>query len=175
MVFGPAGNRRFLGSGRPRGPHKPFKTMGDEAPHIFEWFPGLRGRPDTEHRRFQAGPTIMPIFNCGSGPEHGYETALELVSGANFGCVLHLFSSPTRWNGSRGEVRPETAQKPNNKYNFDYLLNYSGGVVGAPAGRRRGRPSVPRSQPSLRTALGSGSLHLVAVTWLYFGRGFLIF
>ncbi len=25
------------------------------------------------------------FFNCGSGPEKGHETALELVSGANFG------------------------------------------------------------------------------------------
>ncbi len=24
-------------------------------------------------------------FNCGSGPEHGHETALEMVSGAYFG------------------------------------------------------------------------------------------
>ncbi len=30
------------------------------------------------------------IFNLGSGPEHGHETALVLVSGANFRCVLHL-------------------------------------------------------------------------------------
>ncbi len=42
------------------------------------------------------------IFNCGSGPENGHETVLELVSLANFGCVLHHFSSPTRLKGSRG-------------------------------------------------------------------------
>ncbi len=47
------------------------------------------------------------------GPDqHGHETALELVSGANIGGVLHRFSSPIRWNGSRGQVRPETGQKP---------------------------------------------------------------
>jgi hypothetical protein len=35
--------------------------------------------------------THFMFFNCGSGPEHGHETALELVSGVNFGCVLHHF------------------------------------------------------------------------------------
>ncbi len=52
------------------------------------------------------------IFNSGSGPDKGHETALELVSGANFEGMLHHFSSPTRWNGSRGQVRPETCPKP---------------------------------------------------------------
>ncbi len=56
-------------------------------------------------------------MNCGSGPENCHETALELVSGVNFGRGLHHFSSPTRWNGSRGQVRPETGQKPNPNYN----------------------------------------------------------
>ncbi len=31
MVFGPAWNRRFLGSGRPRRPQKPFQKVGGEA------------------------------------------------------------------------------------------------------------------------------------------------
>ena len=35
----------------------------------------------------------------------------KLVSWVEFECVLHHFSSPTRWNGSRGQVRPETCQK----------------------------------------------------------------
>ena len=37
--------------------------------------------------------------------------ALEVVSGANFGCVLQHFSGPTRLKGSRGQVRPEIGQK----------------------------------------------------------------
>ena len=37
------------------------------------------------------------------------------------GCVLHHFSSPTRWNGSRCQVRPEAGQKPNTNYNLCYL------------------------------------------------------
>ena len=49
---------------------------------------------------------------CGPGPEHGHEAALELVSGVNFVCVLNHFASPTRWNGSRGQVRPENGPKP---------------------------------------------------------------
>ena len=32
MVFGPAGNRQFLGSGRPRRPQKPFQKVMGEAP-----------------------------------------------------------------------------------------------------------------------------------------------
>ncbi len=60
------------------------------------------------------------VFYCGSGPEHGHETALELVYGANLGCVLHHFSSPTRWNGSRGQVRPETGRKPNKNHNCHF-------------------------------------------------------
>ncbi len=59
MVFGPVGNRRFSGSGRPRGPQTPFKNMGGEAPHLWEWFLGPRGRPDPQNQRFLAGPTIM--------------------------------------------------------------------------------------------------------------------
>ncbi len=42
MVCGPAGNRRFSRSGRPQ---KPFKNMGGEAPHLFEWFVGPPGPP----------------------------------------------------------------------------------------------------------------------------------
>ncbi len=37
MSFGPAGDRRFPGSGGPRGPQKPFKKMWGFAPYIFEW------------------------------------------------------------------------------------------------------------------------------------------
>ena len=59
--------------------------------------------------------THFRFVNCGSGLTNRHETALELVSGANFGCVLHHFSSPTRWNGSRGQVRPETGEKPTSK------------------------------------------------------------
>ena len=40
-----------------------------------------------------------------------HEVALELASGANFGCVLHHFSGPTRLKGSRGQVRQEIRQK----------------------------------------------------------------
>ncbi len=38
-----------------------------------------------------------------------------MVSGANVGCVLHHFSSLTRWNGSRGQVWPENDRKYKNK------------------------------------------------------------
>ncbi len=61
------------------------------------------------------------IRYCGSGPGNSHETALELVSGVNVGCVLHHFSSPTRWKGSRVQVRPVTGQKSNINYNFNNL------------------------------------------------------
>ncbi len=35
---------------------------------------------------------------------HGYEMGLDLVSGANFRCVLLHFSSLTRYNKSKGQV-----------------------------------------------------------------------
>jgi hypothetical protein len=83
------------------------------------------------------------------GSEDGHETALELVSGANFGCVLHHFSSLTRWNGSRCQVRPETGQKPNTNYMFYlYDKSWSSQRAGAPrarveAARTPGGPADP--------------------------------
>jgi hypothetical protein len=59
MIFRPAGSRRNSGSGRPRWPGKPFQTLRGFVPHLFEWFPGPRGRPDPETRGFPAGPQIM--------------------------------------------------------------------------------------------------------------------
>ncbi len=59
MIFGPAGHRRFSGSGRPRGPPTPPKIWGASPPIFLNGFPGPRGRPDPEHRRFPAGPNIM--------------------------------------------------------------------------------------------------------------------
>ena len=41
------------------------------------------------------------------------EKALELVSKANFGRFLHHFLSLTRWQGSRGQVRPKFAAETN--------------------------------------------------------------
>ena len=45
--------------------------------------------------------------------ENGHET--ELVSGANFVCVLHHFSGPTRLKGPRGQCQPEIRRKPKAK------------------------------------------------------------
>ncbi len=42
------GNRSFLGSGRPRGPGKPSKKVGGEAPHLWKGLRGTRGRPDPQ-------------------------------------------------------------------------------------------------------------------------------
>ncbi len=50
-------------------------------------------------------------------PGNGIEMALALVSGADFSCVLHHFSSLTRWIGSRGQVGPgDDRSKPKLKF-----------------------------------------------------------
>ena len=53
----------------------------------------------------------LTLFFCGPGPASGHETTLDLVSGANVVRFLHKFSTPTRWNGSPGQVRPKTIKK----------------------------------------------------------------
>jgi hypothetical protein len=65
---------------------------------------------------------LFTFFHRVSGPENDYETALELVSGVNLRCVLNHFPNPTLWNGSRGQVRLETCQKPNKNYGSYYLF-----------------------------------------------------
>ncbi len=59
MVFGPAGNRRLVGFGRPRRPQTPFQKVGGFAPTFWNGFRGRRGRPDLNHRRFPACPKTM--------------------------------------------------------------------------------------------------------------------
>ncbi len=68
-------------------------------------------------------PILSDTFlmcNCGSGPENDHETALDLVSGADVRCILHDLSSPTRWNGSRGQVR-----RPKSKIKITVFITYS--------------------------------------------------
>jgi hypothetical protein len=54
VSFGPAGNRRWSGSGRPRGPQKPLKNMGGFAPPHF-WMvylaPGAAQTPNIDGLR----------------------------------------------------------------------------------------------------------------------------
>ena len=45
---------------------------------------------------------------------------LELVSGADFRCVLHHFSSLTCLKGSWGQVWPESGPKPKLKFRFQF-------------------------------------------------------
>ena len=47
-----------------------------------------------------------------------HEMTLELVPGANFRCVLHHFSRPTRWSGSWGQVWPKKDRKTKLKLQF---------------------------------------------------------
>ncbi len=56
----PAGDRRFLGSGRPQ---KRFQRWGGWPPTTGNRFVGLRGRPDPKHIIFPAGPTKTCLKN----------------------------------------------------------------------------------------------------------------
>ncbi len=49
----------FLRFGWPRGPGKAFKNVGGEASHIFEGFPGPRGRPDPKKSPQKFGQTAF--------------------------------------------------------------------------------------------------------------------
>ncbi len=57
-------------------------------------------------------------FSFGGRTENRYEMTLELVSGADFTCVLHHLSSLTRLEGSLGQVWPENGPKPKLKFIF---------------------------------------------------------
>ncbi len=55
--FGPAGNRRFWGSGRPRLPQKPFQRVGvGFAPHLLEWRLGPPGPPSPQTSAISGQP-----------------------------------------------------------------------------------------------------------------------
>ena len=93
--------------------------MGAKLPALPNVFPGPQGRPKTRptnpaRRLSDTLITWVPhfiCFICRSGAEHDDETAFELVSRACFEFATHRLSSPTRWNGSGGEVRPEICKK----------------------------------------------------------------
>ncbi len=52
-------------------------------------------------------------FSFGGRTENHYETALELVSGADFKCVLHHFPSLARLEGLGAKFGRETTQNLN--------------------------------------------------------------
>ena len=47
-----------------------------------------------------------------------HEMTLELVHGADFACVLHHFSSPTRLKGPWSQNLAQNSQKPKLKFKF---------------------------------------------------------
>jgi len=71
-------------------------------------------------------PTHIPLTKVATWA-FGLDTALELVSGASFGCVLHHFSGPTRFKWSRGQVRPEIGRKlgKNNQKKLAKVANWA--------------------------------------------------
>jgi len=124
------------------GPRRSKRAMG---------VPGVSfGRKSKENRAENLQP------DCLQAPrkiENGRETALELVSGACLGCDLHHFSGPTRFKGSRGQVRPGIRQKPRMKI----LIFTPLGVFKNPPGVFENPPRGPLKTPpgSLKTPPGS--------------------
>ncbi len=60
-------------------------------------------------------------FSFGGRTDNGHEMVSALVSGADFRCVLHQFSSLTWLKGSWGQVWPENGPKPKLKARLQFL------------------------------------------------------
>ncbi len=57
-------------------------------------------------------------LSVGGRTENGHEMVFALVSGADFRCILHHFSSLTSLKRSWGQVWPENGPKPKLKFRF---------------------------------------------------------
>jgi hypothetical protein len=77
--FGPAGNRRFGGFGRPRRPGTPFQKVGPVATHLLEtpqhqWFPVGPAKHVLINLVFTIGELVhLQVgsgLSCASGPGH---------------------------------------------------------------------------------------------------------
>ncbi len=69
----------------------------------------------SDSRIFSFGQLHILHVSFRHGPQNWNERSLSLGSEATCGRVLHHFSSRTRWNRSRGQVRPEFGPKPKTK------------------------------------------------------------
>ena len=96
--------------------------------------------------------------------ENGHETALELVSGANFVCALQHFSGPARFKGSRAKFGRKFAKNLKNSIfssemalelisGADFLCNLmcGAGPVDLRGSRVRFRPPRPQKIDDLRS------------------------
>ncbi len=103
-----AGHRRYLGSRRPPPTAKPIGKGGNAS---------LSGLTEVLRIRRQARILAKPQLSPGThiefqyGSENCFETALQLVCGADFEGVLYYVSSLMCWSGSRVQLCPETANK----------------------------------------------------------------
>ena len=136
----------------PGGPGKPSKRWGPWPPTFLKAFPGTQPRVEAPRR---AGPENWRFRG-------GHEIILYLVSGANFRCVLHHFSSLTRWNRSRGQVRPEHGRKrPKLKFYFLFLglvathFLVAPGQISSTPGQHRPK-TVPKSAQTGQQPTQSG-------------------
>ncbi len=55
------GTRSFWGSGRPRGPRRPFQKVGGFAPHLFEGLPGPPGPSRPQKRTHKIRPECLQV------------------------------------------------------------------------------------------------------------------
>ncbi len=109
-----------------RVPHAPWSRL-DQDPG-YDPCPGnCPGCGCTRDLASKLGWTYWRIldFSFGGRTENRYDLALEMVSGANFRCVLHHISSLTRLEGSWDQVWPESGPKPKIKYIFEFPPNRS--------------------------------------------------
>ncbi len=133
------GNRSFWGSGRPRGPNRPFQKVGGFAPHF------LQGLPKPGYLKAVWPDFWVRFWGLGRG-------------GPGRPCKMWGASPPTFLDGfqaTRGrpdpknrpkKVRPDCLQVPSKRSNTDRFLTY----LGAPGPPPRARGRVDRADVAPR-------------------------
>ena len=117
--FGRAGTRRFRGSKQPPPTAKPTGKGGGLCPPTFSNRFCGRGMP---HNLLPSLCDTFNIFNCGSRPENGHETAFESVSGVLLGAFCTIFQARPVGTGLGAKFGQKPAKNQNQNYNLYYLF-----------------------------------------------------